>query len=409
MGIGRREVLAGSVALLAAPSIARAQAQNGVALVIGNSKYLWEAALPNVKRDAPDVARRFQALGLRTDLIMDADRKTMEAALEKLKAGAVGASLAAAYFAGHGVSWEKSDYLVPVDADLSNTASIKKLLLTSEFYKAVNPAAHRLVVLDNCRNNPSDGWRQTEAERRAVEIVSEVARDAEYLLLASTAPGHIALDGPAGQNSPFAAAFMRQLEAPTVELQSMGGKLRRELLVATEGRQLLFSRTSYSQPFTLSRSGAAAPAVPPPSVAPNRIVELPKAYAFAHENKIILPEGLVAVRPSNGQDSFKVGSFQATARNKYGRYPCIVVVMSIEKGDRADVIWSGTGYNGKLAWRYYAGRLEGSRIRLFSATGGPDTDEIFLEWKTPTSASFNQHNPLGASTMFSVNLVRLDG
>ena len=86
-----------------------------------------------------------------------------------------------------------------------------------------------------------------------------------------------------------------------------------------------------------------------------------------------------------------------------------VVVMSIEKGDRADVIWSGTGYNGKVAWRYYAGRLEGSRIRLFSATGGPDTDEIFLEWKTPTSASFNQHNPLGASTMFSVNLVRLDG
>ena len=72
MGIGRREVLAGSAALLAAPSIARAQAQNGVALVIGNSKYLWEAALANVKRDAPDVARRVQALGLRTDLIMDA-------------------------------------------------------------------------------------------------------------------------------------------------------------------------------------------------------------------------------------------------------------------------------------------------------------------------------------------------
>ena len=86
MGIGRREVLAGSVALLAAPSIARAQAQNGVALVIGNSKYLWEAALPNVKRNAPDVAKRFQALGLHTDLIMDADQKTMLAALEKLKA-----------------------------------------------------------------------------------------------------------------------------------------------------------------------------------------------------------------------------------------------------------------------------------------------------------------------------------
>ena len=52
--IGRRGVLAGVGGLLASPAIVRAQGQNGVALVIGNSKYQWEAQLPNVRRDAPD-------------------------------------------------------------------------------------------------------------------------------------------------------------------------------------------------------------------------------------------------------------------------------------------------------------------------------------------------------------------
>ena len=54
-GIGRRNLIATTAGLLAAPAIVRAEGTNGVALVIGNSKYTWEASLPNVRRDAPDV------------------------------------------------------------------------------------------------------------------------------------------------------------------------------------------------------------------------------------------------------------------------------------------------------------------------------------------------------------------
>ena len=80
-----------------------AQASNGVALVIGNSKYQWEAALPNVRRDAPDIAKSFQALGLKTELIQDVGRDGLLAALAKFKSAASGANLAAFYFAGHGM------------------------------------------------------------------------------------------------------------------------------------------------------------------------------------------------------------------------------------------------------------------------------------------------------------------
>src|SRR5271155_5579195 len=86
-GIGRRTLLAGAGSALAAPTIVRAQGlSNGVALVIGNSKYQWEASLPNVQRDAPDVAKRFQSLGLGTELLQNARRETMRQAIEKFAA-----------------------------------------------------------------------------------------------------------------------------------------------------------------------------------------------------------------------------------------------------------------------------------------------------------------------------------
>src|SRR5689334_6434191 len=94
---GRRSVLAGTSLLLASPAVFRAPivraqgASNGVALVIGNSKYQWEASLPNVHRDAPDMAQRFQALGLKTELVQDVGRDAMLRAIESFASAARGA------------------------------------------------------------------------------------------------------------------------------------------------------------------------------------------------------------------------------------------------------------------------------------------------------------------------------
>src|SRR5476649_685965 len=126
--IARRALLAGAGSLLAAPAVVRAQGTNGVALVIGNSKYRWEASLPNVRRDAPDIAKRFQALGLRTELLQDAGQDAMRAAIDKFASAARGTNLAAFYFAGHGASWDKDTYLVPEDADLNNPSIVQTLL-----------------------------------------------------------------------------------------------------------------------------------------------------------------------------------------------------------------------------------------------------------------------------------------
>src|SRR5471030_1379771 len=127
-GIGRRSIVVGIAGLLAAPAVVRAQGQTGVALVIGNSKYQWEASLPNVRRDVPEIAKRFQALGLKTELVQDVGRDAMRRAADTFIASSRGANLAAFYFAGHGAAFGRDTFLVPVDADLSDPSTVKTLL-----------------------------------------------------------------------------------------------------------------------------------------------------------------------------------------------------------------------------------------------------------------------------------------
>ncbi len=415
--IGRRAVLAG--ATLLPFSAVRAQGRTGVALVIGNSRYQWEAQLPNVRRDAPDMAKRFQALGLQTELLQDVGRGAMLQAIEKFKSAARGANFAALYFAGHGASWERNTYLVPVDADLSTPNTVQTLVPVPSVRQAMAEAAHRLLVLDNCRNNPADGWRQLAAERGASRSVDgysagAAARAPNTMVLFSTAPGRVALDGPAGQNSPFAAVLLRELEAPSIDLLALPAKLRRELLIATQGRQVLWDQSNYQQPFVLRGSGGGGAASRSGWASdPSKIIELHNAYAFAQQNGLSLPPGLIAHRPpNNSPDRMKVGSFQfvGTTSTKE-KIPQILVVMSVEEQQTAELILAGKTGQG-FGWSFRTGKLSGKRIEIVVRDGSPN---MMFDWSDANSGSLSMlqgtagRGGPGGSSAFNTHFSRLDG
>jgi hypothetical protein len=384
--LGRRDVLGGAGLVLAAPAIVRAQGQGaGVALVIGNSKYQWEAPLPNVRRDAPDMAQRFQAMGLRTELIQDAGGQAMRQAINKLKADAQGARFAAFYFAGHGVAARRDNYIVPLDADLSS-AKMDALIPTSMVFGALRSAANRMMVFDACRNNPADGAMQLETERTASmnqeASQQRIAENPNTLSLFSTSPGHVALDGPAGENSPFAAALLRQLSVPQIDLYTMAPKLRRDLLIATEGRQMLWDLNGYTQPFVLpgprqaaaGRSGAGDAA---------RAMELPQAYAFAQQSGFFVPAGLVAYRaPSSSPDARKIGSFRFEARQASGQVrPQLFIVLSVTD-KRALVLQAGI--NESVFWSLRLANVSGHKLDLVPRAGAPRFTFDFSDGNTGT-------------------------
>ena len=413
MGIRRRSLVAGAVGLVAAPSIVKAQGRNGVALVIGNSKYQWEASLPNVKRDAPDIARRFEALGLQTELLMDIGQADMKRAGDRFLQALKGAEFAAFYFAGHGALWGRDTYLVPVDADLGTPNVVGSLFPVPLIRDGIAGARHGLIALDNCRNNPADGWRQREAQDQAKgggEFGNGRMPGPNTLMLFSTAPGRVALDGPPGDNSPFAATLLRQLDGASVEFQGMGARMRRDLLIATRGRQVLWDRDTYTQSFRLTGKAEAAsrrPATGGWAGDPSAIIELSNAYAYARQNSLPLPPGLIAHRaPGGSRDGAKVGAFSYQGVDQS---PSLFIVMSVEEQQTAELIIA-TRVRSGLGWRFVQGTISGDTIDVTPRDGGSRHQIV---WKGPASGNLTIFPPSQSSgqknAMTSRSFARLDG
>lgn len=402
----RRDLLAASGSLLAVPAIVRAQGQTGVALVIGNSKYKWEAQLPNVKRDVPDIAKHFEQFGLKTELLQDVGHDAMRQVIDKFTAASRGTKLAAFYFAGHGAQWEKTSYMVPADADLSTPSAVKTFPSVSSIRQGTGEAAHRLLIFDSCRNNPADDWRQQWALDQSV-IAAGTSSEPNTVMLFSTAPGHAALDGPAGQNSPFAAALLRQLASPSVDLKGLPGKLRRDLLIATEGRQVVWDLNSYPESFPLNGPPGAA-AGGGSSVDAARIMELPNAYAFARQRGLIMPQGIVAFRPRSGANANKVGAFRMDYPNNNFT---LIAVMSVDDPNAVELVLMSTGGSSQqlAVWKLVRGKISGDTLDFVSGSAGGHHE---YKWKDANSGNgfWRNLNPSGkdSGAIVRASFTRLD-
>jgi len=365
----RRALLASTSLVLAAPAIVRAQAQNRFALVIGNSRYRYESSLPNPKRDSADVAARFRAYGLQTELVEDADRAKMQQAIDKLAAKAKGADLAAFYYAGHGLYWENNAYMVPVDGDLSSPDKVRNFVGVPAMRKVVGTAAHRLLIFDNCLNNPADGWRQTATEDKARGTVGRGYQEPPNgLYMFSSVPGRVAPDGPPGQNSPFGAAFLRVLDGSDVDLRTLTARVNREVIIASAGRQICSFRNAYAEPYVLRTSPPVKfpPAANPLAADASRVVELPNAIAFAREHKLPLPLSLIGIRPPAGMPhANKVGSY----RYDVGGQSNIFVIFNVEEPKSAEVLLV-YHLDGTTTWTWVRGSLANDKLEVKARSGG---------------------------------------
>jgi tetratricopeptide (TPR) repeat protein len=219
---------------LAPPNKAR------VALVIGNGKYLYGPPLPNPAHDAEDVARELAKLGYtiygypKTDLT----RREMLAAINAFFDAAKGAESAIAWYSGHGQEFVEIDgdfgrnYVIPADANINSSKDIRTQgVALGELLMAVMPAKGlRMVLVDACRDNafkPSIPFRGFTREGRLGMFV-----------VYSTKPGTTASDGT-GRNSPFAAAFLAELQASGKDdLRTVLARVAKRTATATRNQQL---------------------------------------------------------------------------------------------------------------------------------------------------------------------------
>lgn len=216
-----------------------ASAAQRVALVIGNGAYRHDRALANPKNDARGVATVLGNLGFKVTQGADLGRSAMERAVLEFGRQTEGSEIALVYYAGHGLEVGGKNYLLPVDARLTDELALRTEAVDMDLVlEATAPARTRLLFIDACRNNPLANRMKVRANGRSVgRGLARVEAVNNTLIAFATAPGTVAEDGK-GTNSPFAAALMRHLPTPGLEIQQVLRMVRQSVAGATGNKQV---------------------------------------------------------------------------------------------------------------------------------------------------------------------------
>lgn len=226
-----------------------AAAEPRIALVIGNGAYRTVSALDNPEADAALVAQALMRSGFDVTLITDADQTRLMHGI-----GEFGRKLRAAgeeatglfYYAGHGVQSFGANFLLPVDATLTDAADLPLVAIDAEaVLRQMASARNRtnIMILDACRDNPF----VTVPDMDDTGLAEMKAPTGTFLAYA-TAPGSVALDGR-GVNSPFTAALASRMTEPGLQIEQLFKHVRVDVMTVSGGAQVPWDTSSLTRDF----------------------------------------------------------------------------------------------------------------------------------------------------------------
>lgn len=218
-----------------------ALADRRVALVIGNGAYVHAPHLPNPPHDAEDVAAALRRRGFETILGLDLDKAKMDDAAINFAKAARTADVAVFYYSGHAMQYAGVNYLIPVDAVLSDEADLRRATRVDDVLDDLKQAKNlRILVLDSCRDNPlADELKRSIGRTRSGSIARGLAKIESpdgTIISYSTQSGRTAADGD-GRNSPYTTAFLRHIEDKD-EISTVFHRISADVYNSSSGTQV---------------------------------------------------------------------------------------------------------------------------------------------------------------------------
>ena len=134
------------------------------------------------------------------------------------------------------------NYIVPVDAHLASDRDVADEAVSLDRLMAGVSGARqlKLVILDACRENPfAASMRRGVAQKSVQRGLAWVEPLRATLVVYAAKDGEFAQDGD-GANSPFAAALVKHLAEPHVEIDKMFRLVTADVLDATGQKQQPF-------------------------------------------------------------------------------------------------------------------------------------------------------------------------
>lgn len=211
--------------LRAMPSLAQAAAkgQRRRALVIGNNDYAELADLNKAVGDAVSLQATLEELGFSVTLKRNISARDFDDAVDEFVDGLERGDVAFFFFAGHGVSYQQRNFLLPADMPALEAVRESRLeryavdaqdLVDRIYGRGVEIA---FVVLDACRDNPFPPDPDTRAVRAYGGLARMTPQKGAFVLY-SAGIGQKALDrlGPedTDPNSVFTRTFRPILATP---------------------------------------------------------------------------------------------------------------------------------------------------------------------------------------------------
>lgn len=252
-----------------------AQAEQRVALVIGNAAYKNGAPLKNPVNDAKSMTSKLRSLGFEVVSRENASQKDIQRAIaefgRKLSPNTVGLF----YYSGHGLQARGKNFMVPVDAAIDAESDIAlEAVDVDRVLDQMTQAGNGLniLILDACRNNPFERSFRSQGGGGLAQMDAPKGT----LIAYATAPGKVASDGT-GQNGLYTGELLKAMGAPGLAVEEVFKQVRANVARATNDQQIPWESSAMTGRFAFSGApGSAfaqpqAPAVYTPPAQPVRI------------------------------------------------------------------------------------------------------------------------------------------
>jgi uncharacterized caspase-like protein len=207
-----------------------------IALVIGNGHYP-DANAPLVQpiNDARALTATLRRDGFDVEVVEDAGKDDMRAAISRLKSKVKRDSVVMLFYGGYGVQAAHESYMIPVDAKIWKEADVRRDGVSIESVLADLKqlgARAKLVVVDASRRNPYERRFRTYSRGLAPIDAPDNA-----LILSSASPDKVA-DDSREQNSVLVSELLSSLDARVGSAEKIFNRTRVAVSRASEGRQV---------------------------------------------------------------------------------------------------------------------------------------------------------------------------
>jgi len=220
-----------------------------LALVVGNDNYV-NGPLNNAVSDSFGIAKQLEKSNFEVIHVTNVNFLDFESAIREFRNRLLlmGPSTTALfYYAGHAVEIDGTNYLNPIDSELTNKYdldlnSINMKVIMSALEQ--NIQAVKIVILDACRNNPFNSFVRSPSIGLA-----NMNGPSGTIISYSTSPGQVALDGEVNGYGIYTGNLINAMSLPGRSVEEVFKETRRAVQSLTNNKQTPWSSSSLTGDF----------------------------------------------------------------------------------------------------------------------------------------------------------------